>query len=146
MGKLIFSTLNCTAFSFFLFSFLRVPKKHKNANKRISYYFPLRCFLSAFLIFVWLFAFCAFAWLRFCAFCAFLCFLILLVLFYAFGAFWWFLVRFVLVKSFCKKNKTKAFKTALITSFILLLKFISSQSSSIITTFMKISQRTNSII
>ena len=27
-------------------------QKHKNANKRISDYFPLRCFLGAFFIFV----------------------------------------------------------------------------------------------
>ena len=62
--------VHCRDFSlfFFLFSFLRVHKKHKNANKRISYFFPLRCFLSAFLIFVRLLAFCAFSWLRFCAF------------------------------------------------------------------------------
>ena len=53
-------------------------------------------FLSTFFIFVCLFAFCAFVWLRF----------VLLVL----------LVR---AKSFCKKKK--GFKTALITSFILLL-------------------------
>ena len=62
---------------FFSIFFLRVLKKHKNANKRISYFFPLRLFLSAFLIFVHLFAFCAFALLylvffdAFCAFCPF---------------------------------------------------------------------------
>ena len=96
MGTLVFSTLHCRDFSFFyfLFSFLRAHKKHKNANKRISYFFPLRCFLSAFFIFVRLFAFCAFAWLRFCAFCAF----------GDFGAFWCFLVR---AESFCKKEKQK---------------------------------------
>ena len=100
MGTLVFSTLHCRDFSFFyfLFSFLRAHKKHKNANKRISYFFPLRCFLSAFFIFVRLFAFCAFAWLRFCAF-------------YAFGA-------FGAYKIFSLKKK---FKTALITSFLLLL-------------------------
>ena len=27
-------------------------QKHKNANKRISDYFPLRCFLGAFFIFI----------------------------------------------------------------------------------------------
>ena len=109
MGTLVFSTLHCRDFSFFyfLFSFLRAHKKHKNANKRISYFFPLRCFLSAFFIFVRLFAFCAFASLRFCAFCTF----------GSFGAFWCFLVR---AKSLCKK---KEFKTALITSFILLLPY-----------------------
>ena len=38
-------------------------QKHKNVNKQISDYFPLRCFLGAFLIFISLFAFCAFLWL-----------------------------------------------------------------------------------
>ena len=38
-------------------------QKHKNANKRISDYFPLRCFLRVFLIFICLQAFCAFLWL-----------------------------------------------------------------------------------
>ena len=33
-------------------------QKHKNANKRISAYFPLRCFLRAFFIFLCLQAFC----------------------------------------------------------------------------------------
>ena len=89
-----------------------------------------------------------------------------LVLFSAFGAFCVFSVIFLCVKCFRKKNKK--FKTALITSFILLLNFQLSQpfhynllqllqSFSIITIFfnlftacdtifMKISQRTNSII
>ena len=132
MGTSVFSTFPLQDFSFFyfLFSFLRVHKKHKNANKRISYFFPLRCFLSAFFIFVRLFAFCTFARLCFCA-------LVLLVLF----------VLFMRAKSFCKKNKE--FKTALITSFILLLNssyckheffkhynfFQSLQSFSIITIF-----------
>ena len=107
MGTLVFSTLHCRDFFIFLFSifFLRAHKKHKNANKRISSFFPLRCFLSAFLIFIRLFAFCAFAWLRF----------------YAFGAFCTFWCFLVCAKSFCKKNIYKEFKTALITSFILLL-------------------------
>ena len=52
-------------------------------------------------------AFCTFAWLRLCAFSA----LMLLVL----------LLR---AKSFCKKKKNKEFKTALITSFTLLLMVI----------------------
>ena len=59
-------------------------------------------FLSAFLFLFAYLHFCAFAWLRFCAFCAF----VLL------DAFW------------CVQNlfvKKKKFKTALITSFILLL-------------------------
>ena len=80
-------------------------KKQKNANKRISYFFPLRCFLSAFLIFVCLFAFCAFAWLRVCVFSCFLLFLC-----------------FLCVQNlFVKKNEK--FKTTLITSFILLLTY-----------------------
>ena len=70
---------------FFLFSFLRSYKKRKNAIKRISYFFPLRRFLSTFFIFVCLFAF--------------LCFFVRLVFFGAFCAFWCFLVR---AKSFCK--------------------------------------------
>ena len=85
-------------FLFFLFSFLRAHKKHRNANKRISDFFLTDVFKRIF-YFCSLVAFCAFAWLRFCAF-------VLLVL----------LVR---AKSFCKKNK--GFETALITSFILLL-------------------------
>ena len=101
MGTSAFSTFPLQGFSlfYFLFSFLRVHKKHKNANKRISYFFPLRCFLSAFFIFVRLFAFCTFAWLRFCAFWCFLCFLVLFGVFGAFGAFWRFwCVRNLFVK------------------------------------------------
>ena len=84
-------------FFFFLFSifffFFRVHKKYRHANKRISYFFLLRRFVNAFFIFVRLFAFCAFAWLRFCAFSAFcafgafLCFLCFLVLFCTFGVY-----------------------------------------------------------
>ena len=100
--------LHCGFFLFFLFSFLRAHKKHKNANKRISDLFPLRCFLSALFNFCSLVAFCAFACLRLCTF-VLLVFSVLLVL----------LVILVRAKSFCKKNKE--FKTALITSFTLLL-------------------------
>ena len=114
MGTLVFSTLHCKDFSFFyfLFSFLRVHKKPKNTNKRIRYFFPLRCFLRAFFIFV-----CLFTFLYFClvAFLYFLCFWCFLVLFGTFWCFWCFL---------CVQNlsiKKKKFKTALITSFILLL-------------------------
>ena len=89
----------------FLFFFLRAHKKHKNANRRISYNFQLRCFLSTFFIFVPLFAFLCF-WLV-----AFLCFWCCLVLFGAFGA-------FSPVRNFFVKKK---FKTTLITSIILLL-------------------------
>ena len=35
-------------------------QKHKNANKRISDYVPLRCFLGTFFIFIRLKVFCAF--------------------------------------------------------------------------------------
>ena len=37
--------------------------KAQNANERISDYFPLRCYLGAFFIFVRLQEFCAFLWL-----------------------------------------------------------------------------------
>ena len=97
----------------------------------ISDFFPLRCFLSTFFIFV-----CLFAFLCFCL-VAFLCFLVFFVLFGAFCAFKIFLwkkkslkcpnnfiynttlVLFVHSKSFSKKKK-KEFKTGLITSFMLL--------------------------
>ena len=82
----------------FLFFFLHAHKKYKNTNKRISYFFPLRSFFNI------LNFYCLFAFLCFCL-VVFLClFFVLLVLF---------------CKSFCKKKKK--FKTALITSFILLL-------------------------
>ena len=52
------------------------------------------------------------------AFCAFVC-----LCFCAFGAFAWLcLCAFCTAKSFCKKKKK--FKTSLITSFTLLLKFV----------------------
>ena len=92
----------------------------------------LRCFLSAFFIFVHLFAFVVHL---------FGCIFVLLVLLVL-------LVLFVRAKCFCKKNKiNKEFKTALTTSFILLLNssyynfyydyydFFKSQSFSIITIF-----------
>ena len=92
-------------FFFFLFYFLRVLKKHKNANKRISHFLPLRCFLSTFLIFVRLFAFCAFARLYFCVFWCFLCFL-------SFLCSWRFWCFWCVQNLFVKKNKK--FKTNLI--------------------------------
>ena len=107
-GHWLFSTFPLWDFSFFYFLFFFFAlKKHKNVNKRISDFFPLRCFLSAFFIFIRLFAF-----LYFClvAFLCFLCFLVLLVLF---GA-------FLCVRNLFVKNNKK-FKTALITSFISLL-------------------------
>ena len=71
-------------------------------------------FFKRILIFVRFFAFCAFAWLRFCAF-------------RAFDFFWCFLwvqnllVLFVRAKSFREKKQNEKFKTVLITSFLLLL-------------------------
>ena len=97
---------------FFLFSFLC---EHKNANKRISYFFPLRCFLGTFFVFVHSFVFWAFFfWWCFCAFGAFLFFFMLLLLFGAFWCFWY-------VQNLFIKKKNKEFKTTLITSFIILL-------------------------
>ena len=89
---------------YFLLSFLREHKKHKNAHNRISDFSPLRCFSSAFFIFVGWFAF--FCFLCFWCFWCFFCFL----------CFW--CVRNIFVK------KKKKFKTALMTSFTVLLKFI----------------------
>ena len=91
---------------FFLLSFPRAHKKHKNANKRISDFFPLRCFFKRIFYFCSLVAFCAFAWLRLCAF--------VLLCFWCFWCFWCVQNLFV--------TKNKGFKTALITSFILLIK------------------------
>ena len=105
LETLVFSTLHCRDFSFFyfLFSFLHVHKKDKNANEQISYFFPLRRFLSAFFIFAYVFVF------------------LLGCVFVLFGAFV-LLVPFVRTKSFRKKKEIiKKFKTTLITSFILLL-------------------------
>ena len=116
MGTSVFSTFQLQDFSFFsfLFYFLRVHKQHKNANKQISYFFPLRCLLSAFFIFLRLFTFCAFTWSRFCVLWYFL---VLFVLFCVLCALWCFLcVRNIFIKKVNKK-----FKTPLITSFILLL-------------------------
>ena len=124
MGISVFSTFPLQDFSFFyfLFSFLRMHKKHKNANKRISYFFPLRCFLSVFSIFVRLFAFCAFIWLHFCAF---LCFL-------------WFLVLFVCAKSF-RKKKIKSLKLPSNLIYITTeIHLITSMSVAIITIFFSI--------
>ena len=107
----------------FIFSFLCVHKKHKNANKRISYFFSFRCFLSAFFIFVRLFAFCAFAWLRLYAFLCFWCFSVPFCVFlYFFVLFCDVLCFFARAKS-VRKKENKKFKTVLITSFKLLLIF-----------------------
>ena len=61
-------------FSFFLFCFLHA---HKKANKRISCYFPLRYFLSAFFIFICLLRFLL---LLGCVFMLFVLFVPLVVL------------------------------------------------------------------
>ena len=65
---------------FFLFSFFRSCKKHKNTNKRISYFFSLRCFQVQF-FFVGLFAFLCFCLVTFLCFFVRLVFLVLFVLF-----------------------------------------------------------------
>ena len=88
---------------FFLFSFLRAHKKHKNANKQISDFFLFRCFLIA------VFNFCSLI----CVLC--FCLVVFLYFFCALWCFW--CVRNLFVK------KKKKFKTALITSFILLPEF-----------------------
>ena len=84
-------------FLFSLFSFLRVHKKHKNANKRLDIFKHIFNFFSLICVFLlllgWVFML-----------------LMLLVL----------LVLMVRAKSFCKKG----FKTALITSFTLLLSCV----------------------
>ena len=104
-------------------------KKHKNANKRISYFFPLRCFLSVFSIFVRLFAFCAFIWLHFCAF---LCFF---VLFCAFYGFWCFLC----VQNLFVKKKIKSLKLPSNLIYITTeIHLITSMSVAIITIFFSI--------
>ena len=87
VGILVFSTFIQQIFLFFLFSFFCAHKQQKNANKRISDFFPLRWFLSAFFIFVRLQRFVL----------LFGCVFVLLVL----------LVR---AKSFCKKKKKKSLK------------------------------------
>ena len=109
MGTLVFSKLHCRDFSFlyFLLFFLRTHKKHKNANKWISYFFQLRCFLST--LFYFCLLICVFVFLLGCVFMHFGTF----CAFCAFGAFW------CVQNLFVKKNKE--FKTALISSFILLL-------------------------
>ena len=112
MGTLVFSTLHYKDFSFFLFffSFLPVHKMHKNVNKRISYFFALGCFQAHFCSLICILCSCL---------VVFLCFLVLFVLLVLFGTFWCFwCVRNIFVK------KNKEFKTALITSFLLLLLWL----------------------
>ena len=88
--------LHCGDFSLFSILFSSRGKKAQNANKRISDFFPLRCFWAHFLF---LFAYLRFVLLFGCVLC-----------------FWCFCC---VQNLFVKKNK--GFKTALITSFILLL-------------------------
>ena len=90
---------------YFLFSFLWAHKKHKDANKQISDFFLLRCFLSALFIFVCYLRFCAFAWLRLYSF-----------------------VLLARVKSF-RKKKNKKFETSLMTPFTLLLGSMQKRTS-----------------
>ena len=114
MGTSVFSTLPYRDFSlfsifFFLFSFLRAHKKHKNTNKRISDFFPLRSFLCAFFIFVRLQRFTLLLGLLFVLLC--------------FWCFWYFWCVLCVQNLFIKKK----FKIALRTLFILLLSlFINS--------------------
>ena len=90
------------SFFYFLFYFLRAHKKHKNANKRISDFIPLRCFLSAFFIFVRLFAFLCFCLVAFlCSLCS-LCFL----RFLCFCCFWFFWCFWCVQNLFVKKIKS----------------------------------------
>ena len=116
------STLHCRDSSIFhLVTFICVhTKKRKSANKRIRYFFLLRCFLSAFFILVWLFAFSCVCLVTFFCFLCFLCF-------FAFGAFWCF---WCMRNLFVKKNNNKEFKNTLITPFILLLRALSITHSS----------------
>ena len=95
-----FKLINLMSMNFKLINLLSI----NFANKQISYFFPLKCFLS--LMNLKLVVFFKASW----------CFLVL------FGAIWCF---FVFVKS-----KNKKIKTGLMTSFILLLKFILSRSFS----------------
>ena len=75
---------------FFLFSFFRSCKKHKNTNKRLSYFFHLDVFKCISFLLAYL-RFCAFAWLHFCASLCVWCF-------------WCFLCFLVRAKSFRKKK------------------------------------------
>ena len=48
----VFMRIKMLPFLFYTQKAQKAHKKHKNKNKRISDYFPLRCFLGAFFIFV----------------------------------------------------------------------------------------------
>ena len=96
-----------TTLNFFIQKFHN-HEKAQNAYKRIKIKNAPKKYLRGKWSFIRLFAFCAFARMS-------LCFLVLLVLLTL-------LVLFVRAKSF-RKKKIKKFKTALITSFILLLNF-----------------------
>ena len=108
-----------TTLNFFIQKFHN-HEKAQNAYKRIKIKNAPKKYLRGKWSFIRLFAFCAFARMS-------LCLLVLLVLLTL-------LVLFVRAKSF-RKKKIKKFKTALITSFILLLNFQLSQSFSIIKIF-----------
>ena len=108
-----------TTLNFFIQKFHN-HEKAQNAYKRIKIKNAPKKYLRGKWSFIRLFAFCAFARMS-------LCLLVLLVLLTL-------LVLFVRAKCF-RKKKIKKFKTALITSFILLLNFQLSQSFSIIKIF-----------
>ena len=84
-----------------------------------------------------IFYFCSLIWVLCFCLVVFLCFFVPLVLFGAFVAF----CAFWCVRNLFVKKKIKEFKTALITSFILLLKFILLQAwIFLITIFFQLSQ------
>ena len=97
-------------FSFFYSLFFACTKSTKTQMSKWVTFFPLVVFKHIFY------------------FCSLISVFVLL-----FGCVFVLLVLLVRSKSFCKKIKNKKFKTALITSFILLLNFQSSQSFLIIT-------------
>ena len=97
-------------FSFFYSLFFARTKSTKTQMSEWVTFFPLDVFKHIFY------------------FCSLISVFVLL-----FGCVFVLLVLLVRSKSFCKKIKNKKFKTALITSFILLLNFQSSQSFLIIT-------------
>ena len=106
LGTFLFFLFSVFYFLFSIFYFFSSRgQKTQKCNKRISYFFPIRCFLSAFFIFV-----CSQPFVLW--FVAFLCFL----------RFLYFL--FLCVRNLFVKKKNKEFKTALITSFILLRKMV----------------------
>ena len=74
MGTLVFSTLHCRNFSFFLFSIFFSSRTQKTQIREYVTFFHSDVPYMYFHVFVCLFGFCAFVWLCFCAFCVFRCF------------------------------------------------------------------------